>query len=90
MRCHEWPLGESVVAVVVVGARWQDHGPGPHWRAEEKFHIAPSGGIEGDDDLDVLKIVDLGLAAGATGRLQGQKQWLVRGDLSGNGNQQLY
>ena len=83
MRCHEWPLGEPVVAVVVVGTRGQDHGSGSHRRPEEELHIAPPGGVEGDDNLDVLEIVDLGLTPGATGRLQGQKEGLVGGDLSG-------
>jgi len=40
------------------------------------------GGVDGDDGLNVLEEVDLGVGSGARGRFNGQEQSLVRRDFS--------
>lgn len=77
---HEGPLGESVVAVVVVGPRREDHGARAHRRPEEQLDVAASGRVQGDDGLNVLQVVDLGVSARAGGRLQSQEQGFIRWD----------
>ena len=83
VRGHEGPLGEAVVRVVVVGARREDHGARAHGRAEEELDVAPARGVERDDGLHVLQVVDLRLAARARRRLDRQEERLVGGDLAG-------
>ena len=42
------------------------------------------GGVDGDDGLNVLEVVDLGVGSGAGGCLDGQEEGLVGRNLSEN------
>ena len=80
MRGHERPLGEAVVRVLVVGPGGEDHGAGAHGRADEDLDVAAPRRVEGDDGLDVLEVVDLGVRPGARRRLDRQEEALVGGN----------
>ncbi len=55
--------------------------PGSHRRPEEELDVAPARGVDGDDGLHVLQVVDLRVQPRASSRLDRQEQRLVRRDL---------
>lgn len=77
---HEGPLGETVVAVFVVGPGREDHGASAHGRPKEQLDVAAAGRVQGDDGLNVFKVVDFGVCTRAGGRLQSQEQRFIRWD----------
>ena len=77
VSCHEWPLGKSIAAVIVVGSATEDHGTSAHRRNKEHFHIATTSRVETDNSLDVFQVVDFRLRTLTITRIQRKSQCAV-------------
>lgn len=83
MSCHEWPFGEPISGVIIVGSGAQDHGSGTHWRPHKELYITSSSGVQSDESLYVFEVIHFRFRSGASIGFQGQKERLVRWYSSG-------
>ena len=94
---HEGPVGESVLAIVILGAAGKDHSPakrvtylcsparqlpGSHGRDKVESGVSTTAGVEGDNGLDVLEVVDFGGGSNAGIGVQFKDQVSVLRDLA--------
>ncbi|GMT11218.1 hypothetical protein PFISCL1PPCAC_2515, partial [Pristionchus fissidentatus] len=56
---HKGPVGEAVLAVVILGTTRENHRSGARGCLEVEGSISTAGRVEGDDGLHVLEVRDL-------------------------------